>query len=252
MVNTSPVDWHTLATPSLSTPDMLAMRLERMILADELPKGSRLPPERELAAQLGVSRSSLRDALRVLELRGLIERKQGRGTRVLGVGDTPHATALAAGLDIDRADLLNVMEVRACIEPPIAARAAGRATTADVEQLRQILGEMTPTMTASQFVELDRLFHRTIAQYTHNPLLLRLLDRVNEITEVSRRDALVSKSRQRSSIEEHHAIVQAIASHDPDAAFEAARRHVESIQARIVAVASQEPAQQGEPPLPPA
>lgn len=231
----SEVDWAKLKPRSLSTPDQLAVRLERMILADELRAGTRLPPEREFAEQLGVSRSSLRDALRVLELRSLIERKRGRGTVVLGIANTQHANALASGLDVDRSDLINVMEVRACIEPPVAARAAERATPVNIAQLTQLVSEMTPNLPTHEFVQLDRLFHRTIAQYTHNPLLLRLLDRVSEITEVSRKGNLYSRSRQRSSIEEHRAILQAIANRDPVAAFDAASRHVQSIQARIIA-----------------
>jgi GntR family transcriptional repressor for pyruvate dehydrogenase complex len=227
-------DWNQSLPQAMSTPDALALRLERMILDDKLSEGARLPPEREFAVQLGVSRSSLRDALRALELRGLIERRQGRGTVVLGIANTQHAHVLASGLDVDQTNLANVMEVRACIEPPVAARAAARATKLDIIQLRQLVDAMTPTLPRAEFVELDRLFHRTIAQYTHNPLLLRLLDRVSEITEVSRRGALMSRSRQRSSTEEHRAIFAAIEARDPVAAFEAAQRHVESIQARLL------------------
>jgi GntR family transcriptional regulator, transcriptional repressor for pyruvate dehydrogenase complex len=210
-----------------------------MILANELRAGTRLPPERDFAAELGVSRSSLRDALRVLELRSLIERKRGRGTVVLGVANTQYANAIASGLDIDQSNLLNVMEVRACIEPPVAARAAERATAINIAQLTQLVSEMTPTLPTHDFVQLDRLFHRAIAQYTHNPLLLRLLDRVSEITEVSRTDTLYSRSRQRSSITEHRAILDAIANRDPVAAFDAASKHVQSIQARIVAASGE-------------
>jgi GntR family transcriptional repressor for pyruvate dehydrogenase complex len=228
------IDWSGTIQVPLSTPDLLTIRLQRMILSGEIPEGAKIPPERVLAEQLGVSRSSLRDALRLLELRGLIERKQGRGTTVLGAGHGRHANDIAFSLDGDVGDLANVLEVRACVEPPVAARAASRATRVDVAQLRQLVNEMAPSLPTQEFVQLDWLFHRTIAQYTHNPLLLRLLDRVSEITEVSRRESLVSRSRQRSSTQEHKEIFDAIAAHDPVAAFSAAQRHVESIQARLL------------------
>ena len=233
-MSVSRLDWGDLLAAQLNTPDSLAIRLERMILSNQLREGDRLPPERELASQAGVSRSTLREALRALELRGLLEHKQGRGTHVRAVADSRHAAAIAAGLDVDQMDLLNVMEVRASVEPPVAALAAARATPVDIVQLQQIIKDMAVTTTPAAFAELDRLFHRTIAQYTYNPMLVRLLDRVNEIIEVSRQDHFLSKSRQRSSLEEHRAIVDAIAARDRDLAFDAAHRHVRSIQDRLL------------------
>lgn len=229
------VDWSTIIGAAKNTPDALAMQLQRMVLNNELREGDRLPPEREFAAQLGVSRTTLREALRVLELRGLLERKQGRGTVIRAVSDSQHALAIASGLDVDAQDLLNVMEVRACVEPPVAALAAERATPPDVERLRQLVVEMSGDLTPQKFAELDRLFHRTIAQITHNPLLLRLLDRVAEIVEVSRREHLLSRSRQKSSLAEHIAIYEAIVSRDGAAAHIAAHNHIRSIQARLTA-----------------
>ncbi|MEU8719419.1 FCD domain-containing protein [Streptomyces antimycoticus] len=79
------------------------------------------------------------------------------------------------------------MEVRACIEPSVTARAARRATPADIVQLHALLDAMRRELTRREFTDLDRTFHRAIAQYTRNPLLLRLLDRVYEIGEPGRR-----------------------------------------------------------------
>ena len=218
--------------PSLSTSDSLVVSIERLILANEIQAGSKLPPERELAQTLGVSRTSLRDALRALEVRGRIRRQPGLGTVITDPGATPHGNVLASGLDVAPAGLGDVMDVRACIEPPIAARAAIRASSTDIAQLQDLINEMTMELTPREYAKLDRVFHRTVAQCAHNPLLMRLLDRVNEIIEPSRGNSYLTKSRQRLSIAEHREIVNAIAARDSESAFRAATAHVESILAQ--------------------
>ncbi|TFC14322.1 FadR family transcriptional regulator [Cryobacterium algoritolerans] len=217
---------------TLSTPDILVVRIERLILANEIQAGSKLPPERELAQTLGVSRTSLRDALRALEVRGRIRRQPGLGTLITDPSATPHGNVLASGLDIAPAGLGDVMDVRACIEPPIAERAAIRASATDIAQLRNLIDEMTVNLTPREYAKLDRVFHRTVAQCADNPLLMRLLDRVNEIIEPSRDNSYLTKARQRLSIAEHREIVSAISRRDPEAAFRAATAHVESILAQ--------------------
>lgn len=220
------VDWGSLKRETTSLTDTISLSLERLILEGNLVDGDRLPPERELAAQLGVSRNSLRDALRSLELHGLIERKQGRGTVVRDRSQSPRGDVLASGLDLHNGDFMQAIDVRACIEPPIAARAAVRVSALDVAQLERLLDDMARDIDVEEFRRLDRLFHRAIAQYTHNPLLLRLLDRVSEIIEVTRRSLPITRTTRRRAIEEHRAIVDAIAAHDPDAAYAAAAEHI--------------------------
>lgn len=213
--------------------DSLALVLERLILSGEVKEGSRFPPERELAAQLGVSRTSLRDALRALELKNFIMRSPGIGTVVVDARQSSQANVIASGLDVDSASLAQVMDVRACIEPAVAARAAKNTTSLEIVQLQRLLEEMRLNQTPKQFSELDRVFHRAIAMYTHNPLLPRLLDRLAEIIEVSRDDSLLTAARQRSSIAEHAEIVDAIAARDSARAYRAAEQHIESIQKQI-------------------
>ncbi|WP_016698441.1 FadR/GntR family transcriptional regulator [Actinoalloteichus spitiensis] len=229
------MDWHRLRRPSLSRPDTLAIDIERLILTGSLRPGDRVPAERELAAALGVSRGSVREALRDLASRGLVARRPGSGTVVLDPTASRFGEVLASGLDADRIELLQVMEVRACVEPPVAARAALRATPANVAQLAGLVDEMTRDPTPAGFADLDRTFHRAIAQYTHNPLLVRLLDRVHEITEASRDESLVSAARRRSSIEEHREILRAIERHDPEGASAATAAHIDSVLRRITA-----------------
>lgn len=216
---------------TLSTADNLVVQIERLILANEIQVGAKLPPERELAQTLKVSRTSLRDALRSLEMRGRVRRQPGLGTVITDPGATAQGNVLASGLDVAPAGLGDVMDVRACIEPPIAARAATRASSTDIAQLHRLIDEMTIELTPREYAKLDHIFHRTVAQCAQNPLLLRLLDRVSEIIEPSRESSYLTKSRQRLSIVEHREIVRAIATRNPEAAFLAATTHVESILA---------------------
>lgn len=196
--------------------------------------GERIPSERALSEELGFSRGSIRDALRDLAQKGLISRKPGSGTIVQAFDSSLMGRTFAAGLTPEGTELLQVMEVRVCIEPPLAQRAASRATDRDITQLGRIVEDTRGVDTATEFAVLDRSFHLAIAQYTYNPLLVSLLDRVHELTAPSRSENLLTRSRISSSVQEHQAIVEAIAARDPQGAFDAAAAHIASIQARII------------------
>ena len=216
-----------------SRADTVAAHLERLVLDGSMAPGDRLPPERELAQRLGVSRGSVREALRDLEVRGLVDRSPGRGTTVLRPGGTMTGLALAGGLDADQIELAQVMDVRACIEPSVAGRAARNVTAQGVAQLDALLGEMAEEQRPAEFGRLDRTFHRAIAQYSGNPLLVRLHDRLQELIEPSRREHLLTADRMRSSRRDHERIVAAIRSGDEAAAVAAAAEHVANVQRQI-------------------
>ncbi|UOR01147.1 FadR family transcriptional regulator [Leucobacter allii] len=223
----------------LSVPDRLSVDLERLILEGELGAGDRLPPERELASYLGVSRVSIREALRELENRGLIDRKPGRGTIVLRPGERA-STALGelgivAGL---KPELRDIMELRAIVEPPIARITAARATARDLAQLRELVEAMEVDVTKERYAELDRAFHQTIAQYAHNPLLELINEQIAQQIEPSRANRYQTRARRQASSVAHRRIYEAIASGDGDAAERAAREHVLDISQQIQAAAS--------------
>ncbi len=220
-----------LARPSRA--DAVSVHLERLVLDGTLAPGDRLPPERELAETLGVSRGSVREAMRDLAVRGLVERTPGRGTTVLRPGGTLTGLALAGGLDADQIELAQVMDVRACIEPSVAGRAAGNVTAHGVAQLEALLVEMAAEHRPAEFGRLDRTFHRAIAQYSANPLLVRLHDRVQELIEPSRRRHLLTADRMRSSRRDHQRIVDAIRAGDESGAVAAAAAHVANVQRQI-------------------
>lgn len=230
------IDWSRLASRPTHVPDDLSANLEQLIVDGDLGVGERIPAERDLAASLRVSRASVREALRDLELKGLIDRRPGRGTIVSGDSQrTRQGGSLLGRLSSSERDLLEVMDLRATIEPPIAARAASRATAAGVRGLREIVQAMEVASSAEETVELDERFHREISRASHNPLLIRLLEVTTEWMGPSRKATLQSADRRAASIVAHRRILAAIADHDPEAAEAAMAAHIESVNELLAA-----------------
>jgi GntR family transcriptional repressor for pyruvate dehydrogenase complex len=233
------MEWTSLRRlEALSVPGRLSVDLERLILDGELKPGDRLPPERELGELLGVSRVSIREALHELESRGLIDRRPGRGTIVVSPGDRGGAMGSALASMLERSDdgsheLARIMELRAAIEPPIAALAAIRVTDRDVAQLRRLVESMEAETDLERYAKLDRAFHQAISQYTHNPLLAQLTDLIATQIKPSRRRGLQSPERRSASSAAHRRIFEAIAAHDSGAAEREARAHVDEVLAAI-------------------
>jgi GntR family transcriptional repressor for pyruvate dehydrogenase complex len=230
------IEWGRLAARQTHLPDDLAASLEQMIADGRLAKGARIPAERDLAAAMGVSRASVRAALRELELKGLIDRRPGRGTIVTDNSARREVgNSLLGRLDPEDRDLLEVMDLRAAIEPPIAARAASRATAADVRRLREIADAADRAKTLEEIVDLDERFHQEISRTTHNPLLVRLLEVTTEWMGPSRRNPLQTAERRRASTSAHRAVLDAIGAHDPEAAAAAMARHIASVDELLTA-----------------
>lgn len=227
-----PSDWASIHQAQLSVPDNLAVQLEKLILSGQLPVGGRIPPERELAELWGLSRSSVRDALKQLALRGLIERRPGRGTIVVENVNQFGGTLMEL-LNDDQHELLQVMEVRTVIEPSVAARAAQRARPVDLDELAHVLHEMSEKVSTERMAELDRTFHLLVARAAGNPLLASLLERVGEIVAQSPHELLQSRREHLTTLKEHNAIFEALRAGDPEAAEAAALAHLESVQQQI-------------------
>jgi DNA-binding FadR family transcriptional regulator len=190
----------------------------------------RLPPERALAATLGVGRGELRKALAVLERQGALWRHVGKGTflgarPVAAIGDL---AALARSVGPPA-----VMQARLALEPSIAREAA---TNASAAQLLDIAARAAPPparLTWRQFESADAQFHRTIAEATQNTVLLHLFDTLSAIrravTWARPRSAPAGPPPDHHSFAEHAAIARAIAERDPQGATAAMVQHLESV-----------------------
>lgn len=212
----------------------VAAHFERLIASRELEPGFRFPSERELATQLSVSRTTLREAMHELESKRLIERVPGRGTTVLA---PPIESEELRRIDGHSADRDNVAELRAIIEPSVAELAALRATAANILQLQDVLDQSTGELRASESYRLDLEFHLLLAQAAGNPLLTTLHSLMGSWTAQVRKHSHATTKGRRMSIDGHRAILDAVRAGDPNAARRAMELHLGEVRDAIDEVA---------------
>lgn len=197
--------------------------------------GTRLPPERQLAAQFGVSRNEIRKALARLELEGRLSREVGRGTFIRAP-----AEAGASSLDglRDSTSPRNAMEARLVLEPELASLAAVNATFKQIEGMRVLARQMREAETWKDYETLDGRLHRLIAEATGNPLLSEIHRTVDDV-----RRAVVWRwldtrptrpPEDYSSFAEHDALIDAIEQRDRVKAMEAMRRHLRTTMDKLM------------------
>ena len=227
---TCPVPIEPIAEPRLY--QRIAVELVRLIDDGNFVPGSRLPAERLLAKSLQVSRSSLREALSMLELEGRIEIRIGSGAYVTErVGRPPRARRATKHQAHREGSPFDVMRVRRLVEVEAAALAARHATRSQCKALRAAFTRLAAQMQANHLrPAADREFHLGIAQASGNGALARVIEGLwaDGAQPLSTRmeKLFVSLERRRDSIAEHKAILDAIANGDPGAARRAMRTHL--------------------------
>ena len=218
-----------------SVTDDAITRIRHMILTGELAPGDRLPPEADLAAELGLSRTSLREAVRALTLLGVIDTRQGDGSYITGLGPELLLGALGLAVELQREESIpDLVAVRRILEPAATSSAATRITAAEVATVRSFIPADVGTAAAQQHVELDWEFHHAIASASGNPLLAVLLDGLAAPTLRVRawRGMSVPGILERT-LSEHRAIADALEAHDPNLAFALATIHVAGVEAWV-------------------
>jgi GntR family transcriptional repressor for pyruvate dehydrogenase complex len=210
-------------------------QIQALIADGKLKAGDQLPPERVLAETFKVSRTSVREALRALELSGFIEGRQGGGTFVRAPSANDLIQPLASALLIGKRELLDVLEVREMIEPALARLAAKRATAEQIAELEAILERQAEKVRLGEsYPEEDAAFHHVIALAADNPLVLRLLDVVLDLLRELRAGYLQGGGRPTRSLEGHRRILEAIKRQDGEAAFRATLEHISQVRERLV------------------
>jgi GntR family transcriptional repressor for pyruvate dehydrogenase complex len=198
---------------------------------EHLKPGDVLPPERELAQKLGVSRGSVRDAIRSLELIGLLEPQQGRGTVVCEPSSDTLVGPLAAVIVQKRKLVNELLDVRKIIEPPLARRAALHATAAQIAEIEQILERQSERVQHGEMsIEEDSEFHYRIALAADNSVMLRMVDVLMDMLRETRQRSLQTRGRSQKSLSGHRRILAALKRHDPVASESAMLRHLEEIE----------------------
>ena len=220
-------------------------QIESLLERGELHPGDQLPPERALAEQFQVSRASVREALRSLELLGVVQTHAGGGTYVRRT--VPEDLARPLSNLITRGHRISdVIEVRGLIEPAIAAAAAKRITAAELAELRAILDDQGRKVAAGEpYAEEDTRFHELIGQAARNELLTTMLGVIWDVLRSSREQWLQTNQRAHASIDAHRRILTALETHDADAARLSAAEHIHAVgEAILTLIAERQDARQ--------
>ena len=210
--------------------EAVAKQIERLIL-EKLKPGDKLPSERELAEMLQVSRSSIRDAIRGLELTGLVEPRQGAGTIVRERSAESSVNPFANALKRRKELVSELLDFRKMLEPPLAARAATHASPDEISEMEEILQRQEGKLSHGEAaIAEDAEFHYSIALASGNSIVLKVLDIVMDLLRDTRERSLQLKGRPERSLAGHRRILAAIKRHDAEAAKAAMRRHIEDVE----------------------
>ncbi|MFI6872615.1 FadR/GntR family transcriptional regulator [Streptomyces sp. NPDC050400] len=203
-------------------------RLRAYVAEGGLRAGDRLPTERDLAARLGVSRASVKQAIVVLEVQGLVEVRHGGGTYL--VRDGLDVAEPVERLVERKKRLPDVLEAREALETKLAELAAERRTDENLTALRAALDRMAEDIgTGGLGIEGDRLFHAAVTAAAHSALLAAFMREIDEPIAESRTESLRQPRRPGRSLAQHRAILTAIEAGDGRGAAAAMRRHVRSV-----------------------
>src|SRR3954453_17719215 len=216
----------------MAVTDEAIEKLRAMIVSGELRPGDRLPREADLASTLGLSRNSLREAVRALSLMRILDVRQGDGTYVSSLAADSLLEALNFIVEFHRdASVLELLEVRRILEPAASARAAVRISAEEVVGLEQVLNRATVQSPVEDLVEADVEFHRLIAVAGGNTVLASLIESLSGPTQRARVwRGITQEGALQRTLDEHRAIFNAIARRDPDMARTWATVHIAGVE----------------------
>ncbi len=204
--------------------EQVAEQISAWIQSNGLAPGDRLPPERELAQRLGVSRATLSQALVALEVIGVVQVRHGDGTIL---AEAPGPRRIVEAIRAHALRLPEIIDTRDALETKIAALAATRRTAGDLVRIDEAIAEMARDVEAGgRGVEGDERFHGAVTAAAHSLLLARLMDEIRDLIRETRIESLSQPGRPADSLSGHRAIADAIRSGDPDAAAAAMHAHV--------------------------
>ncbi|MEU5241449.1 FadR/GntR family transcriptional regulator [Streptomyces lydicus] len=216
----------------MAVTDEAIEKIKGMIVSGALRPGDRLPKESELAADLGLSRNSLREAVRALSLIRILDVRQGDGTYVTSLDPQLLLEAMSFVVDFHRDDtVLEFLAVRRILEPAATAMAAGRIGPVELDELEAQLDALGPDPSVEDLVAGDLEFHRGIVAASGNSVLCSLLDGLSGPTTRARIwRGLTQEDAVRRTLTEHRAILGALRDHDAEAARAWATVHIASVE----------------------
>jgi len=220
--------------PTGTAVSAVAKRLLDLFTSGDIPAGTRLPPERELASTLGIGRSAVREALAALEILGVVDVRPGSGTYLRGSASELLPETLSWGLMIGAPRTHELIAVRAGLEILAARLAAERVTDADLNLLSGHLETMRNNLgTPTRFIEADLKFHLHIARMADNQVLADLLQSIRSLLRVWVERGLRRGDDAESALREHTLIYEALVTGDPAVVETAMRDHMTTASDRL-------------------
>ena len=212
--------------------EQILQQIEDAILKGTLKPGDQLPAERELAQQFGVSRTAVREAVKALREKGLVEAYSGRGTFVTDGTSQAVRQSLDLMMKIGQPEgSTHLAEVRAILEPEIAALAAIRAEEQDIAAMREAVAVMDRSGSdGDAFIEADLDFHLSLAEAAANPLILSLIDSIVGLLREQRMRVFKVKGGPERGQFHHKRILEAVERRDSEKAREAMRAHLQQVR----------------------
>jgi GntR family transcriptional repressor for pyruvate dehydrogenase complex len=224
--------------------EKIALHIESLVSSGKLQPGDRLPSERELAEGWGVGRGVVREAVKLLAERGLVNVLPGRGTFVSGLDPRLHSEQLSRFFRRGGHSYSDLHEVRKILEVEIAELAARRATPHEVEKMRQALEEMEANLsplTQAEFIKADKAFHAALAEATHNPVFSLFIDVLMDLLEEARFLMAETPGVPARSQACHKLIFEGVSRGDALAARQAMWQHTQQVAEDMEAISNGHP-----------
>ncbi|MCI8645464.1 MAG: FadR family transcriptional regulator [Firmicutes bacterium] len=212
--------------------------LQDDIFEGRLHEGDKLPPEREMAEAYGIGRPALREAMRSLELMGLVESRHGLGNYVVNHVNTNYFTPLALSFKLSDRSPSEILEMRCCLESFAACKAAECSTPMDIASLKKLMNQMRAAQTTSEKAALDKAFHFEIGRMSGNLLIYNTMENISYLLDIFIEGSVKASYFEGDSIEniykEHAEIVSAVEKHDKAAASASMIRHLSQINLELI------------------
>ncbi|MDJ0312145.1 FadR/GntR family transcriptional regulator [Arthrobacter sp. H35-D1] len=216
----------------MAVTDEAITKIKDMIISGELSAGDRLPPEKELSEKLGLSRSSLREAVKALEIIRVLDVRRGDGTYVTSLEPKLLTEAMTFIVDLHQDEtILEIFEVRRMLEPAAAATAAARITPQEIVALRATMDNIDEQTSVESLVQHDLVFHQLITAAANNSYLTSVLDSLSSSTVRARiwRGLTQEKAVDRT-LSEHTAIIEALERGDAELARSLVTVHISGVE----------------------
>lgn len=213
-------------------------QIMNLIKNNKLKPGDKLPPERELAEKLSISRGSLREAFRVLESRGLIKSKPGGGRYIREIRKNGHNSTENIISSLEKSSILELLEAREMFEVKIAKIAAQKATPEDIELIEEALNKINEEeeLKHGKETESDTEFHLAIASASHNFVFVNIIKLHLDLLKETRGKTWKITGRREKQYQEHQAILQAIKEHNAKKAGETMLKHLKNVREVLVKI----------------